>query len=378
MVIIVQPMLHLPGHFKTYTSRFICGFLDIRMDKIIFISSFSKNSDLDFIKNNSDFLKFIPMTSRHPFLATIDAVFKLFSCNDAAKSAAIYFLDYHFVAMVFLYPLLRCRFKNIVLTHPGSTFPLGKLGVVTRLKANATKWCAIFLGKIATYQVYHSELVKIKYFRPLINSSKCDVIEWGVIKSKFQYNRKKNQDKLKSNKINILAFGKIEKRKGLSAFLNWIEKSSNDQVFSIKITLLGVIDSIYKNELLKIIEGCKNIEVLIKDYNYTDQELQTEVLDSHYALLAYDKKFTAASGVLADVIGFGIPILTCKECVFSDFVTSNNVGYSIKYDGADDLLINNLIKYYIDEPWDVNIDKLSTNTWGSVAERHLDLIGERY
>lgn len=378
MVIIVQPMLHIPGHFKTYTSRFISGLLDSRMDNILLISSFSKDSDLDFIKNNVDFLKLIPMISRHPFLATIDAAFKLFRYSEAADSDVIYFLDYHFVAMVFLYPLLRSRFRNIVLTHPGFTFPMGKLGFTKHTKANATKWCAILLGKIATYQVYHSESVKIKYFHPFIKGSKCAVIEWGVIKSKFQYNRKKNQDKLESNKINILAFGKIEKRKGLSAFLNWIKKSSNNQVFSIKITLLGVIDPIYKNELLKIIEECKNIEVLIKDYKYSDKELQDEVLESHYALLAYDKKFTAASGVLADVIGFGVPVLTCKECVFSDFVTNNNIGYSIDYDSSDDLTINNLIKYYIDETWDVNIDKLSTNTWRSVAEKHLNLIGKSY
>jgi len=374
MVVIIQPMFHLPGHFKTYTSRLISGFLDVRSQSVLLISTDSKDSNLNFISNSNDLLRVKLLASRHPFLSTIDAAIKLLGCKESGNNVALFFLDYHFIAMALLYPLLRCRFKNIVLTHPGSTFPIGELSYPDRIKAILTQWCARIIGKIATRQVYHSNLVKQEFFRPLFKGSKSAIIEWGVTRSKFNYSREKNISHLTSKNLNIVAFGKIEKRKGISAFLKWIEGANVRQSLKINIALLGKVDAVYKAELRRVIDSCKNIKVDLKDYSYTDQELQLEILQSNYALLAYDRTFTAASGVLADVIGFGVPILTCKECVFSEFVTSNNIGYSIDYNLHGDSLLDEIVNYYVEQPWDLNIKNLSSNSWKHVAERHLDMI----
>ena len=101
--------------------------------------------------------------------------------------------------------------------------------------------------------------------------------------------------------------------------------------------------------------------------------MQNEILKSHFALLAYDKSFTAASGVMSDIVGFGIPMLTCEDCIFSNYIKNHGIGFSINYDAEFSGSMEGIANFFLDSSWLGKIESLSCNTWNEVAAKHLNI-----
>lgn len=373
MVIVVEPLLHLPGHFKTYTSRLLTGFCASDVKNLILLGTFSKDSEVEKFQNISKDLRVIRESPVHPFFSTLICGLRLLLNPKIQRDNKIYFIDYHFVAMVLIYPFLSWRFKNVVITHPGSTVSFERLKFSRNIKKYITYVFAKIIGRIAKFQVYHSSLVKAQFYHPLSRLAKALVIEWGVIKSPNAYPYQANRALIESGIIRIIGFGRIEKRKGVSTFLKWIESVALFNKYKIHITLLGTVDPFYQKELEDIVDQSKNVSIDLKNYIFTDEELQGEVLKSHFALLAYDKSFTAASGVMSDIIGYGLPILTCDDCVFSDEIKRYEIGYSVNYDLKNSDSIEEFVEFFKNDAWVEKIEKLSFNTWSEVANKHLKI-----
>jgi glycosyltransferase involved in cell wall biosynthesis len=373
MVIVVEPLLHLPGHFKTYTSRLLTGFCAGNVDSLVLLGTFSTDAEVIKFQDISKNLQVLREKPLHPFFSTFICAFKLLLNPRYQRLDFIYFLDYHFVSMALIYPLLAWRFKNIVITHPGTTIPPGALKFSRKLKIYTTYLFAKIIGRVAKFQVYHSPSVREEFFNPLNPHAKASVIEWGVIKSSNPYPFEANKALIENRIIRIIGFGRLEKRKGVSAFIKWIDSQTLSKKYKIHITLLGTVDTFYQQELEEVISQCKNIAIDLRNYIFTDQELQVEINKSHFALLAYDKSFTAASGVMSDIVGYGLPILTCDDCVFSDRIKKLEIGYSIKYDSIQSNSIEEFVKFFSDYAWLKKIENLSCNTWSEVANKHLKI-----
>ena len=373
MAVIVEPMLHLPGHFKTYINRFISGMIENGSQNIKLLATCSDYCEFAGIITDHTNVELIALKPRHPFVATLLSAFALITNKTIKKSEKIIFLDYHFIAFCIVYPVIKLYFKDLIVTHPGSSINTAGYSIFKKIKCEANNFFAYIVGAIATKQVYHSSSIRDKYYHPVLRSTKQCTVGWGVVKCIDPYPINKNMQSIASGVINIVSFGKVEKRKGLDQFLKWLDNANLEQQYLINIDILGKIDERYINEITCTINICQNISVEINNSYFSEDDLKSKLHSAHFALLVYDKTFTAASGVLADIIGYGIPTLTFNECYFSNDILRDGIGYSVNYDSQNAEEINRFVKFYKENKWQDNIRPLCDHTWASVATRYLCL-----
>lgn len=147
-----------------------------------------------------------------------------------------------------------------------------------------------------------------------------------------------NKNKLDSNIIKLLFFGRIHNKKGIELILFSLKKILSDKknnFFNYKLSIIGPGDKYYLKKIKNLVSNLElNHFIDFSDPIYNEKD-KINLLRSHdiFLLPSYEE---ANSIALKEALACGLPVIISKQCRLNE-VETNNCGLIIQNNKIDDL-----------------------------------------
>jgi glycosyltransferase involved in cell wall biosynthesis len=190
------------------------------------------------------------------------------------------------------------------------------------LKKKLIKLYKIWFNKNNVKKIFFIDRYYIDYFNSIKNKHKLIYLNDAV---DLEYNSEQSSVEIR-DKINILVYGSISKRKGLK-FLETSLLNSNLKK-RLKLVIAGKVHKDYLNEFDEIINNFKrenwNIEVMNK---WVTKEEEFKLFsNTDIVWSCYEKSFSGSSGVIYIAGAFKKPVIVNNTGYISEIVLENNNG----------------------------------------------------
>ena len=201
------------------------------------------------------------------------------------------------------------------------------------LKKIIIKLYKIWFNKNNVKKIFFIDRYYIDYLNSIKNKHKLIYLNDAV---DLEYNSEPSSENI-CDKINILVYGAISKRKGLK-FLETSLLNSNLKN-RLKLVIAGKVHKHYLNEFDGIINNFKfknwNIEVINK---WVTKEEEFKLFsNTDIVWLCYEKSFSGSSGVMYVAGAFKKPVIVNNTGYISEIVLQNNNGEIVNSDNINSI-----------------------------------------